>query len=84
MGFSQVETEQLLAIKGVGPTVVKRLEAIGFSSLADLAGVEPAAINRTVAQMLNASCWANSPLARQAIVSVVELANRLHPSGKVP
>ena len=79
MGFSKQEVEQLLALKGVGPTVVRRLEEIGFSSLSELAGVEPAAINRTVAQMLNASCWANSPLARQAIQAAVDLANRQHP-----
>jgi nucleotidyltransferase/DNA polymerase involved in DNA repair len=79
MGFPQNEVTQMLAIKGVGPTVVRRLEEIGFSSLAELAGVNPLAINKTVAQMLHASCWANSPLAQKAIAAVVDLANTKHP-----
>lgn len=81
MGFDSEERQLMLALKGVGPTVIARLEQIGFSSLAELAGAEPAAINRTVAQMLHASCWANSPLARSAIVAVVALANQRHSTG---
>ena len=75
MAFSAEERESMLALKGVGPTVIDRLEQIGFGALADVAGSDPQAINRTVAQMLNASCWANSPLAKNAIRAVVELAN---------
>ena len=33
MGFSAIEREKMLALKGVGATVVARLEQIGFSSL---------------------------------------------------
>ena len=87
MGFDREERQRMLALKGVGPTVIARLEQIGFSSLAELAelaGADPAAINRTVAQMLHASCWANSPLARGAIASVVALANQRHPTGAQP
>ena len=80
MGFDAVERQLMLALKGVGPTVIDRLEQIGFSSLADVAGTEPTAINRTVAQMLHASCWANSPLAKDAIAAVVLLANQRHPT----
>ena len=79
MGFNAEETGALLALKGVGPTVVARLEQIGFVSLAQVAGSDPQAINKTVAQMLRASCWANSPLARNAIAAVVDLANARQP-----
>lgn len=79
MGFDAGERQLMLALKGVGPTVIDRLEQIGFCSLADVAGTEPTAINRTVAQMLHASCWANSPLAKDAIAAVVALANQRHP-----
>lgn len=72
--FSDEERERMLALKGVGPTVVQRLEEIGFSSLDELAGVEPATINQMVARMLGATCWANSPIAKKAIVDVVALA----------
>ncbi|GAA6142552.1 helix-hairpin-helix domain-containing protein [Hydrogenophaga sp. 5NK40-0174] len=72
--FSDEERARMLALKGVGPTVIQRLEEIGFSSLAELAEVEPTDVNRQVASMLGATCWANSPLARQAIADVVTLA----------
>jgi nucleotidyltransferase/DNA polymerase involved in DNA repair len=80
MGFPSDEVQRMLAIKGVGPTVIRRLEEIGFSSLAELAGTNPLAINKTVAEMLHASCWANSPLAKNAIAAVVDLANAQHPA----
>jgi nucleotidyltransferase/DNA polymerase involved in DNA repair len=80
MGFDAGERQLMLALKGVGPTVIDRLEQIGFSSLADVAGADPTAINRTVAQMLHASCWANSPLAKHAVAAVVSLANQRHPT----
>jgi nucleotidyltransferase/DNA polymerase involved in DNA repair len=80
MGFGAEERQLMLALKGVGPTVVERLEQLGFSSLSDVAGSDPAAINRAVAQMLHASCWANSPMARSAIAAVVDLANQRHPA----
>jgi nucleotidyltransferase/DNA polymerase involved in DNA repair len=75
MGFSEQEKAAMIGLRGVGPTVVERLEQIGFASLDDLAGQSPQAINQAVAQMLHASCWANSPLARNAIAAVVKLAN---------
>ena len=81
MGVSSSERESMLALKGVGPTMVERLEQLGFSSLAELSEADPAAINRAVAQMLHASCWANSPMARQAVAAIVSLARQRHPQG---
>jgi L-alanine-DL-glutamate epimerase-like enolase superfamily enzyme len=75
MGFSEQEKQAMLGLKGVGSTVIERLEQIGFASLDQLAGQDPRSINQAVAQMLRASCWANSPLARSAIAAVVDLAN---------
>lgn len=40
MGFSDAERQVLLALKGVGPTVVARLEQMGFDQLRQLAGAE--------------------------------------------
>lgn len=36
MGFSDADKQCLLAVKGVGPTVISRLEQMGFSTLAQL------------------------------------------------
>lgn len=85
MPFSAQERQQLLALKGVGPTVIARLEQIGFSSLSQLADQEAADITWQVAQALGSSCWHNSPQARQAIASVIALAREQAPrstSGK--
>lgn len=74
MGFSLSERERLLALKGVGETVVSRLEQIGFSSLSELAGQDHAAITLQISQMMGSTCWHNSPMARRAITDVIALA----------
>ena len=40
MPFSESDRQLLLAAKGVGPTVIRRLEQLGYSNLADLLEVE--------------------------------------------
>jgi nucleotidyltransferase/DNA polymerase involved in DNA repair len=74
MGFSATEKEKMLAIKGVGSTVVARLEQIGFSSLSQLAQENPAFITKQISQMMGSTCWHNSPQARNAIQAIVSLA----------
>ncbi|WP_394537884.1 helix-hairpin-helix domain-containing protein [Lysobacter enzymogenes] len=75
MAFSESERQRLLALKGVGETVIARLEQAGYGSLNALAGADPARICAQVAGMLRASCWGNSPQARAAISAIVGLAN---------
>lgn len=75
MGFAAQEREKLLAIKGVGETVISRLEQIGFSSLSELADQDPAAITRQISQMMGSTCWHNSPMARRAVTDVIALAS---------
>ncbi|WP_159880491.1 MULTISPECIES: hypothetical protein [Aquitalea] len=85
MPFTAQERQQLLALKGVGPTVIARLEQIGFSSLSQLADQDAANITWQVAQAIGSSCWHNSPQARQAIAKVIALAREQLPrttSGK--
>lgn len=77
MGFNEQERLALLAVKGVGPTVIKRFEEIGISSLAQLAEHEVEDIANLVASMLRTTCWKNSPQARSAIAAAIELARRL-------
>ncbi|MCP1288948.1 recombinase RecA [Chromobacterium sp. S0633] len=74
MGFSTNEKDKMVALKGVGATVVSRLEQIGFSSLPQLADQDPALLTRQIADMMGSSCWHNSPQARAAIQAVVDLA----------
>jgi hypothetical protein len=75
MGFPIHEREQLLNLKGVGETVIKRLEQLGYRKLSDLAGQDPLVITKQISLMIGSSCWHNSPQARGAIQSVIELAN---------
>lgn len=74
MPFSITERVQLLAVKGVGPTVVARLEQMGFMSLNQLAKVNALDILSQGAQLTGSSCWKNSPQARAAINAAIECA----------
>jgi len=72
--FSSDERAALLAIKGVGPTVIQRLEEIGVASFADLAETSVEAVCNRVAAALGASCWKNSPRAQGAIAAAIDYA----------
>ena len=66
----------MMALKGVGATVIGRLEQIGFSSFAQLAGEDAAAVTRQISQMMGSTCWHNSPQARASIQAIIDLASR--------
>ncbi|MEN0035959.1 MAG: helix-hairpin-helix domain-containing protein [Cellvibrio sp.] len=74
MAFSAEERNALLNIKGVGPTVVTRLEQMGFSSLAQLSQADTVDIVSQASAMLGSTCWKNSPQARAAIQAAISLA----------
>lgn len=74
-GFSKDERAALLAVKGVGPTVVSRLEELGITSFVDLAARDPDAICAEVSATLGSTCWRNSPQARAAIAAAVACAS---------
>ena len=76
MPFSWEERAALLALKGVGPTVIARLEQMGIESLANLAQSEVSDILAQASAALGSTCWKNSPQARAAITAAVELAKR--------
>ena len=59
--FSARERSLLLGVKGVGPTVIGRLEQLGYHTLSELAEADTGHIVRLVASMLGSSCWQNSP-----------------------
>ena len=76
MGFSTDEREQLLSLKGVGDTVIKRIEQLGYGSFKELAQADPLVVTKEISLMMGSSCWHNSPQARAAIRSAVELARQ--------
>lgn len=74
MGFPADQRAMLLSVKGVGPTVVNRLEQIGIDSLTVLAETDVDTILEQVSGMLGSTCWRNSPMAKSAIEGAVALA----------
>ncbi len=74
MGFPETQKTQMRALKGVGDTVITRLEQLGFSSLSQLTNEDPATITKQISDMMGSTCWHNSPQARNAISAIVALA----------
>ncbi|MFG0583150.1 helix-hairpin-helix domain-containing protein [Ectopseudomonas khazarica] len=74
MPFPAHEYDALISLKGVGPTVVRRLEQIGFNSLGELAEACVGDIVSAVSAQLGSTCWKNSPQARAAIQAAIDLA----------
>ena len=76
MAFSDDERQALLAVKGVGPTVVKRFEEVGIDSFEQLARYEAKTIAEQVASMLRTTCWKNSPQALSAVEAAIMRARQ--------
>ncbi|WP_067219136.1 helix-hairpin-helix domain-containing protein [Marinomonas gallaica] len=74
MGFSESEKAALLAVKGVGPTVVRRFEEIGIDSFEALSAHTAKNVAEMVASMLRTSCWKNSPQALAAVEAAISRA----------
>jgi predicted RecB family nuclease len=80
MPFPANERATLLAVKGVGPTVIARLEQIGFDSLAQLAKADAVDVVSLASALVGSTCWKNSPQARKAIQGAIDLARSAEPS----
>ncbi|MCL2309056.1 MAG: helix-hairpin-helix domain-containing protein [Proteobacteria bacterium] len=78
MPFSQEERKALLSVKGVGPTVVARLEQMGVESLAQLSKANVLDVVSQVSTLVGSTCWKNSPQARAAIQAAIALAQSHH------
>lgn len=74
MPFVATERKKLLTVKGVGPTVVARLEQMGYESFTVLAKANVLDILNMGANASGSSCWKNSPQAKKAIQGAIELA----------
>jgi hypothetical protein len=78
MPFPPEDRRALLALKGVGPTVVARLEQLGFESLRHLRNAHVLDIVTQASALVGSSCWKNSPQARAAIQAAITLAQTRH------
>lgn len=74
MPFPLEERQALLKLKGVGETVIARLEQLGIDSLAELARADALDIVTRASALVGSSCWKNSPQARVAIQAAIALA----------
>ncbi|MNJ25720.1 hypothetical protein D3C77_201740 [compost metagenome] len=74
MPFPPNERTALLAVKGVGPTVITRLEQMGIETLAELGKSDVGDILAQASAAVGSTCWKNSPQARAAITAAVDLA----------
>ena len=74
MAFTPEQRSGLLALKGVGPTVLMRLEALGLSDLTKLAVADPREVVASVSVRLGSTCWKNSPQALKAVTQAIAWA----------
>jgi hypothetical protein len=74
VGFSAQEKQVLLSVKGVGATVVSRLEQLGFTSLNELGQADALDIVTQASALVGSTCWKNSPQARAAIQAAIAKA----------
>lgn len=72
--FNEAERAALLSVRGVGPTVIGRLEAMGFGSLEQLAEADARDILAQGARLTGSSCWKNSPQAQAAVAAAIARA----------
>ncbi|MGD9603445.1 MAG: helix-hairpin-helix domain-containing protein [Gammaproteobacteria bacterium] len=74
MPFPPNERAALLDVKGVGPTVIARLEQMGLHSLAQLSDAGVTDILAHGGALTGSTCWKNSPQARAAIEAAIAFA----------
>ena len=76
MAFSAKERSLLLEVPYVGDKVIDRLEEIGIDSLKKLKKSSVEEITNLVAEMLETTCWKNSPQAKKAIANAISVAKQ--------
>ena len=74
MPFSDEESQSLFAVKGIGKTVLQRLQQMGLDDVAELAAADAGEILQQGAALTGSSCWKNSPQAKAAIEAAVAWA----------
>ena len=74
MSWSEEEKRSLLSQKGIGATILKRLEEMGLDDVKILAATNPDFILQRGAEITGSTCWRNSLQARKAIETAVNWA----------
>ena len=74
MAFTEAQTQSLLTVKGIGKTVLQRLQQMGLDDVAELAAADADEILQQGAALTGSSCWKNSPQAKAAIEAAVAWA----------
>jgi hypothetical protein len=74
MPFPIEEKNELLKVKFVGETVIKRFEQIGINNLDELSKSSVEEITYIVSDILGSSCWKNSPQAKKAVQNAIDFA----------
>ena len=76
MPFTNKEIQSLLAVKGIGKTVLQRLQQMGLDDIATLAVADLDDILEQGAQLTGSTCWKNSPQAKTTIATSIEWAKQ--------
>ena len=74
MPFTEDQLHDLLSQKGIGKTVVQRLQQMGLDDTAQLAKADIRDILEQGAALSGSTCWKNSPQAKAAISAAVAWA----------
>jgi hypothetical protein len=74
MPFIEAERQTLLAVKGVGPTVIARLEQMGIADFTTLSKRKSEDICAEASAIVGSTCWKKSPQARKAIDAAIDAA----------
>ncbi|MFC2613704.1 MAG: recombinase RecA [Eikenella corrodens] len=72
--FTPEETQSLLAEKGIGKTVLQRLQQMGLDDVAKLAAADATDVLEQGAALTGSTCWKNSPQAKAAIATAIAWA----------
>ncbi|MDO4434523.1 MAG: recombinase RecA [Alysiella sp.] len=74
MSLTEQQKQSLLSEKGIGKTVLKRLEEMGLDDVAKLSAANPNVVLQLGAEITGSTCWKNSPQARAAIETAIAWA----------
>ena len=76
MPFTDKEVQSLLAVKGIGKTILQRLQQMGLDDVAKLAAADLDDVLEQGARLTGLTCWKNSPQAKAAIAAAIEWAKQ--------
>ena len=76
MPFTDEEVQSLLAVEGIGKTILQRLQQMGLDDVVKLAAADLDDVLEQGARLTGSTCWKNSPQAKAAIVAAIEWAKQ--------